>query len=104
LPKDFEWALGILKGLVADLVVKTTQVQQLEFKGQKIVTELFEAFATDPKRLLDPRDYKETVQGGGRIPTPRVICDYISGMTDEYATKRYQQLFAPRIGSVFDKL
>lgn len=104
LPVDHEKALGVLKGMVAELVVKTTQVQQLEFKGQKIVTELFEAFATDPKRLLDPRDYALTRQGGGDIPTPRVICDYIAGMTDEYATRRYQQLFAPRVGSVFDKL
>lgn len=104
LPGDHEEALRILKGMVAELVVKTTQVQQLEFKGQKIVTELFEAFATDPKRLLDPRDYKLTIQGGGDIPTPRVICDYIAGMTDEYATRRYQQLFAPRVGSVFDRL
>ncbi len=97
-------AMRVLKGVVADLMVKSTSVQQLEFKGQKIVTELFEAFATDPKRLLDPRDYGKTIQGGGDTPTPRVICDYISGMTDDYATKRYQQLFAPRVGSVFDRL
>ena len=104
LPTAHEEALRILKGLVADLVVKSTQVQQLEFKGQKIVTELFQAFATDPERLLDPRDYRKTIQGGGANTTPRVICDYIAGMTDEYATKRYQQLFEPRVGSVFDRL
>jgi dGTPase len=85
-------------------VIKSTAVQQLEFKGQKLVTELFEVFATDPKRLLDSRDFKRTIQGGGSIPTARVICDYIAGMTDEYATKRYQQLFEPRVGSVFDRL
>ncbi|MDX0829114.1 dNTP triphosphohydrolase [Sinorhizobium medicae] len=104
LPECYSNAMRVLKGLVADLVVKTPQVQQLEFKGQKIVTELFGAFATDPKRLLDPRDFKKTIQGGGDTPTPRVICDYIAGMTDEYATKRYQQLFEPRVGSVFDRL
>lgn len=97
-------AMRVLKGVVADLMVRSTSVQQLEFKGQKIVTELFDAFATDPKRLLDSRDYDKTIQGGGDTPTPRVICDYISGMTDDYATKRYQQLFAPRVGSVFDRL
>jgi dGTPase len=93
-----------LKEIVVALVIKSTPVQQLEFKGQKIVSELFSAFATDPKRLLDPRDYKKTIQGGGATATPRVICDYIAGMTDEYATKRYQQLFEPRVGSVFDRL
>ena len=99
-----EGALDQLKKVVVDLVIKSTPVQQLEFKGQKMVTELFDAFATDPKRLLDERAYDETIQGGGNTPTARVICDYIAGMTDDYATKRYQQLFEPRVGSVFDKL
>ncbi|WP_297338723.1 anti-phage deoxyguanosine triphosphatase [Pseudophaeobacter sp.] len=97
-------ALDVLQAVVVDLVIKSTAVQQLEFKGQKLVTELFEVFATDPKRLLDSRDFERTIQGGGSIPTARVICDYIAGMTDEYATKRYQQLFEPRVGSVFDRL
>ncbi|WP_299855272.1 anti-phage deoxyguanosine triphosphatase [uncultured Roseobacter sp.] len=99
-----EEALDQLKAIVVDLVIKATPVQQLEFKGQKMVTELFEAFATDPKRLLDERDHRRTIQGGGSIPTARVICDYIAGMTDEFATTRYQQLFEPRFGSVFDRL
>ena len=97
-------ALDVLQDLVVDLVIKTPPVQQLEFKGQKMVSDLFEAFANDPKRLLDARHYKKTIQGGGHISTARVICDYISGMTDDYATKRYQQLFEPHIGSVFDRL
>ena len=97
-------ALDTLQGLVVDLVIKTPAVQQLEFKGQKMVSELFEAFATDPKRLLDARHYEKTIQGGGSTPTARVICDYIAGMTDNYATRRYQQLFEPRTGSVFDRL
>jgi len=96
--------LEILKQVVIDLVIKSTSVQQLEFKGQKMVTELFDAFATDPGRLLDERYFKKTIRGGGKDSTARVICDYISGMTDEYATKRYQQLFEPRVGSVFDRL
>ena len=97
-------ALDVLKKVVVDLVIKSTPVQQLEFKGQKIVTELFDAFATDAKRLLDERTYAKSVDGGGDTPLPRVICDYIAGMTDEYATKQYQRLFAPRVGSVFDRL
>ncbi|MEL7213681.1 MAG: anti-phage deoxyguanosine triphosphatase [Pseudomonadota bacterium] len=102
--REIEEALRTLKEIVVELVIKSTPVQQLEFKGQKIVAELFNVFATDPKRLLDLRDYRRTIRGGGDTPTPRVICDYIAGMTDEYATKRYQQLFEPRVGSVFDRL
>ena len=95
--------LAELKDFVDKYVIQQTSVQQLEFKRQKIITELFNAFATDPKRLLERRQY-EKKKAGDPVPIERVICDYIAGMTDEYATKRYQQLFEPRTGSVFDRL
>lgn len=97
--------LDVLQNLVVKKVIFSTTVQQLEFKGQKIVTELFYAFSTDPTRLLPPRDAgKWKSAEGDSSREHRVICDYIAGMTDEYATKRYQQLFEPRVGSVFDRL
>ncbi|MBV0078676.1 dGTPase, partial [Klebsiella pneumoniae] len=34
----------------------------------------------------------------------RVICDYVSGMTDGYATKLYEKILIPRKGSIFDHL
>lgn len=93
-----------LQKLIETEVIFSTTVQQLEFKGQKIVTELFYAFTTDPKRLLTARDAQRWEEAASDDERHRVICDYIAGMTDEYATKRYQQLFEPRIGSVFDRL
>lgn len=93
-----------LQKLIETEVIFSTTVQQLEFKGQKIVTELFHAFATDPSRLLTSRDARRWEEAVSETEKHRVICDYIAGMTDEYATKRYQQLFDPRIGSVFDRL
>lgn len=93
-----------LKKLVETQVIFSTTVQQLEFKGQKIVTELFHAFATDPARLLPPRDVRRYDEAETDDLKQRVICDYLAGMTDDYATKRYQQLFEPRVGSVFDRL
>ena len=96
--------LDILQKLIEMRVIFTTTVQQLEFKGQKIVTELFNAFATDPERLLPTRDALRYKQAETEALKYRVICDYLAGMTDDYATKRYQQLFEPRVGSVFDRL
>jgi dGTPase len=101
---DAATVLKSLEDFILEDVIKSTPVQQLEFKGQKIITELFDAFTTDPKRLLMKRDLDRSELGCGSTPIERVVCDYIAGMTDEYATKRYQQLFAPRVGSVFDRL
>ena len=94
-----------LQKLVENEVTFATTVQQLEFKGQKIVIELFYAFQTDPTRLLPSRDARRWGEAEGDADRQhRVICDHIAGMTDEYASKRYQQLFEPRVGSVFDRL
>ena len=34
----------------------------------------------------------------------RIVCDYIAGMTDQYANRFYERLFLPGYGSVFDRL
>lgn len=90
--------------LVYNKVIKSTNVQLLEFKGQKIVIELFEALTSDPKRLLPESTFKKyeiEKTNNGRM---RVICDYIAGMTDEYATRLYEKIYAPHKGSIFDHL
>lgn len=90
--------------LVRYKVIKSSNVQQLEFKGQKLVMELFQALASDPDRLLPHSThvlYKQADSDRGRM---RVICDYVSGMTDDYATRMYEKIYHPHKGSIFDRL
>ncbi|MFI8140884.1 anti-phage deoxyguanosine triphosphatase [Acinetobacter baumannii] len=91
--------------LVKSKVIKSSNVQQLEFKGQKMIVELFDALNSDPKRLLPSSTLKrlESAKKDG-ITQERVICDFIAGMTDEYATRLYEKLFYPHKGSIFDRL
>lgn len=90
--------------LVYEKVIKSTNVQLLEFKGQKIVIELFEALSSDPKRLLPKSTWSKYDSEKSDKDRMRVICDYISGMTDEYATRLYEKIYAPHKGSIFDHL
>jgi len=96
LPKNIAQVLQVFKDFVFSFVIKQTAIQQHEYRGQQIVMELFEALASDPARLLP----KHTVQRWLHAKTNelneyRVIADYVSGMTDDYATKLYQTLFMP---------
>lgn len=93
--------LELLKKLVRDFVIFRPQVQALEFKGQQTIRSLFETFLENPERLLP-----ENVQEKYKVSDSknRIICDYIAGMTDVYATKQYRRLFVPDIGSIFDRL
>lgn len=96
--------LDALKELVVRKVIKTPQVQTIEYRGQQLVMRMFEALLSDPPRLLKD-NFVAAYAVATDVPSRcRVICDYIAGMTDEYATRMYERLFVPRHGHVFDRL
>jgi len=99
LNKQYSQLLEILKAFVFNRVIRKPEFQAMEYKGQQIVMELFEAFASDPYRLL-PENTKERwrlAQHKKDDVQMRIICDYISGMTDEFAAKLYHSLFTPKM-------
>lgn len=92
--------LEALKKAVSRRVIRSPNVQQLEFKGQKMVVSVFEAIASEPKSFL-PEDFAFNYE---QTKDVRVICDYIAGMTDAFLLKTYDRLFSPHMGSVFDRI
>ncbi|MCS7205433.1 MAG: dNTP triphosphohydrolase [Leptospiraceae bacterium] len=63
------------------------EIALMERKAEKILKLLFEEFLNHPKML--PIQYQEKILEFG---IHRVVCDYISGMTDRYAIKLYKEL------------
>ncbi|TKB47747.1 deoxyguanosinetriphosphate triphosphohydrolase family protein [Ferrimonas sediminicola] len=97
----FDTCLNRLKRFVYECVIRKPEVQILEYKGQQVVMELFEAFASDPMRLLPKATQKrwQAARDAGHSGH-RVIADYISGMTDEFAARLHQNLFTPKMGNL----
>ena len=56
--------------------------------AERIVTELFEYWIAHPECL--PATYQTQSH---REPLPRVICDYIAGMTDNYILEQHGKIF-----------
>ncbi|MBB1271089.1 anti-phage deoxyguanosine triphosphatase [Shewanella sp. SR44-3] len=103
LEPGFATALEVLKQFVLRHVVRKPEIQMLEYKGQQVVMQLFEAFASDPERLLPLNTQSRWHQARAEGQDPmRVIADYISGMTDEFAGRLHQQLFSPRSAGMMD--
>ncbi|WP_440875402.1 anti-phage deoxyguanosine triphosphatase [Thalassotalea sp. PLHSN55] len=102
LPKVAAKVLQIFKDFVFNFVIKQTSIQRIEYRGQQIVMELFEALASDPMRLLPSNSAKrwQYAKDNG-LNHHRVIADYVAGMTDDYATKLYKTLFLPSVGASF---
>ncbi|WP_413112013.1 anti-phage deoxyguanosine triphosphatase [Thaumasiovibrio sp. DFM-14] len=82
--------LNALKQFVYRFVVMNHDLQLFEYKGQQIIMALFEAIEADPIRLLPESTRQRWVASGN---DPRVIADYIAGMTDGYAQRLHSALF-----------
>ncbi len=92
-----------LKKLVYQNVYALNTIQIMDRKAQKVAQELFETFMEQPE-LLPPEELdkfnhieqKEDYEGYQSCPQ-RVICDYISCMTDRFALEEHERLRNPRI-------
>jgi len=54
--------------------------------AERIITDLFDLWMRHPERL--PHSYQEKAESE---PLPRVICDYIAGMTDPYIYEQHER-------------
>ncbi|SUC10101.1 deoxyguanosinetriphosphate triphosphohydrolase family protein [Pasteurella canis] len=91
LPTEVKAALQVFKDFVRKYVILNVDTQRIEYKGQRILTEMFQIFESDPERLL-PRNTANRWKNATQQNKKRIICDYIAGMSDAYALRVYQQL------------
>ncbi|MDT8364544.1 MAG: deoxyguanosinetriphosphate triphosphohydrolase [Nitrosomonas sp.] len=77
-----------LKRFLHKNLYKHYQVMRMSNKTQHTITKLFSAFSTEP--MLLPEKYQLKFGQYGH----QAIADYIAGMTDRYAIREYQRLFA----------
>lgn len=65
--------------------------KQEEGKARFIIKMLYQHWLENPRKL--PAEVEEQISKYG---AERAICDYIAGMTDQYAIKVFQDLFVPK--------
>ena len=68
------------------------RVVRMSTKAERVVNELFNAYQSTPSVL--PPNYQALINDRG---LERVICDYIAGMTDRFATDEYSRMFQPDV-------
>ncbi|MGG4196440.1 anti-phage deoxyguanosine triphosphatase [Paenibacillus jamilae] len=98
LSKQFKELIKSFNNLVHTNVISLQRVQTIEWKGGHIIREMFGAFYNDINLL--PTEDRALIQGG--CDKARVVCDYLAGMTDSYASKMYARLFEARESRLFD--
>jgi len=101
---EAEALLNALKRFVMKSVILAPAVQQLRFKGQQMIVDLFSYYAHDPKYLLPRHVSCEWLAAEDETARMRVICDHIASMTDASLDRNWRRLYDPTFGSVFDPL
>ncbi len=84
-------AMDALRTFMFQSVYTNPMAKGEEGKAQEMLSQIFRWYQENPDEL--PGDYQHIRLEEG---TDRAICDYISGMTDSYATEIYTKLFIPK--------
>jgi dGTPase len=99
---------SLLQRLAVALVFHTPQVHQLEYKGGTILRKVFTVFEDEyvirdePGYRLLPEHYHAAILARDKDTRRRMLCDYLSGMTDGFVIRTYKRLFDPSFGSIID--
>jgi len=81
-----------LKSFLYDRLYTHHRVTRMTQKADRIMTALFEVYVAEPRQL--PPHVTRRARNDGE-PMPRVIADYVAGMTDRFALEEYKKLFDP---------
>ena len=83
-------ALQDLRAFMFEKVYRNPIAKGEERKAQDMLQRLYRYYYEHPEAL--PGDFQPQLSFGGM---ERVVCDYIAGMTDNYAVDKYTELFIP---------
>lgn len=84
-------AMTQLRSFLFDTVYTNPVAKGEESKAKRMLQELFFFYNSHPEML--PEEYFTMVDMGE--DKEQVVCDYIAGMTDNYAVLKFQEVFEP---------
>ena len=87
---DFGPKVQRLKKFLYKRMYRHYRLMRMQFKAERFISELFGVYLQEPNMLPDSHRHRLD-----HAPLPRVITDYIAGMTDRYALDEWQKIFNP---------
>ena len=90
LSPEVEKALKDLRSFMFDNVYRNPVAKGEESKAKDMLQRLFDYYIAHPEAL--PEDFHPQLSFDGM---ERTVCDYIAGMTDNYAVDKFEEIFIP---------
>ncbi|MGB0866940.1 MAG: hypothetical protein ACPGSC_10545, partial [Granulosicoccaceae bacterium] len=91
--------LDLCQRFVFDEVILRPEILAVRHRGQRAMLSLFDTLLANPRELMPRSVYAKYAAADH---PPRVLCDYLSGLTDVSAAKLYRRLTLSGAGSIFD--
>jgi dGTPase len=91
---DFGPKVAELKRFLYERMYRHYRLMRMQDKAERFISQLFNAYMKEPKML--PTATQARLE---ESPLPRVITDYIAGMTDRYALDEWRRLFDPYVNA-----
>ena len=90
LSPEVDKALADLRSFMFERVYRNPVAKGQESKAKVMLQRLYEYYYAHPEAL--PEDFQPQLSFDGM---ERTVCDYIAGMTDNYAVDKYTEIFIP---------
>ncbi len=90
LTPEVDKALADLRSFMFEHVYRSPIAKGQESKAKDMLCRLYDYYITHPEAL--PADFQPQLTFDGM---ERTVCDYIAGMTDNYAVDTFQRIFVP---------
>jgi dGTPase len=88
--EEFQEAMNELRSFMFKNVYLSSVAKKDETKAQNIIKELYRYIIKTPELL--PQEMAKMLDV---YDIDRVVCDYVAGMTDRYAVKKFNDIFIP---------
>jgi dGTPase len=82
---------AVLRRFLMGSMYRHWRVNRSRSQAKRILRDLFDLFLAEPELL--PPDWNKGGDGPGGARTARRVCDYIAGMTDDFAIEEHRRLF-----------
>lgn len=94
---EVEESMRLLRKLMFASVYRNPIAKKEENKAKEMIRQMYAYYVKHPQQMS--QEYKSLIDRGEK--PERVVCDYISGMTDQYAIAKFKELFVPTGWAVY---
>ena len=90
-------AMMDLRTLMFQNAYENPAAHKEEEKVVKMLTELYEYYVEHPEAMS--KEYRELIVRGEK--KEQAVCDYLSGMTDQYSIRKFREIYIPKAWEVY---